>query len=72
MNIDKLTENDVTLIRQIKAAERRKAVFFKPAPRVRRPWMGTLNWERHKKKQAAKRKAHNIIAHKSRAAQHRA
>lgn len=45
---------------------------YTPRPRVRRPWLGSLNWERRKAKLAKKRKAWNIQARKTRKAQRRA
>lgn len=43
-----------------------------PYVRIRRPWLGTLNWERHKRKLAAKRRAANKVARQTRKAQRRA
>lgn len=63
----------------IAAAQLRNAMMddakrraFTPRPRMRRPWLGTLNWERHKRKMANKRRAHNRMAHHTRTAQRRA
>lgn len=71
----KLTQQDRDILKQIRAAQAVQAkgrAPYKPRPRVRRPWLGTLNWERHKAKQASKRKARNIQARKTRKAQRRA
>ena len=63
------------IIEQIRAAQAggaRDREPFRPGQRVRRPWLGTLNWERHKAKLARKRRAGNIQARKTRKAQRRA
>lgn len=52
------------------AAARRSA--YKPHPRIRHPWLGTLNWERHKHKRAKKRYFANKVARQTRKAQRRA
>ena len=51
------------------AAKRR---FTTPYVRIRRPWLGTLNWEKHKARLAKKRKARNKAARMTRRAQRRA
>ena len=51
------------------AAKRRHTT---PYVRIRRPWLGTLNWERHKRKLANKRRAANKVARQTRRAQRRA
>ena len=63
----------------IAAAQRRNAMMddakrraFTPRPRLRRPWLGALNWERHKRKLANKRRAHNQMAKQARKTQRRA
>ena len=43
-----------------------------PYVRIRRPWLGTLNWEKHKARLAKKRKARNKVARMTRRAQRRA
>lgn len=75
MITEKMTQQDRDIIEQIKAVQAMNAKGrkpFRPRPRVRRPWLGTLNWERHKAKLAKKRKARNIQARKTRKAQRRA
>lgn len=77
MHTGKITDQDIQLIKMLKAADdaeerKRKPAEFKPAPRIRDPWKGALNWKRHKAKQAGKRKARNVAARKSRKAQRRA
>ena len=54
------------------ADKRRARNAFKPRPRIHRPWLGALNWERHKKKLADKRRAANKVARQTRRAQRRA
>ena len=44
---------------------------FTPRMRIRRPWLGVLNWERHKHKMAHKRYIHNRMATQTRTAQRR-
>lgn len=51
------------------AAKRRHTT---PYVRIRRPWLGTLNWERHERKLANKRRAANKVARQTRRAQRRA
>ena len=53
-----------------KEAEKRRHTT--PYVRIRRPWLGTLNWERHKRKLANQRRAHNRMARQTRRAQRRA
>lgn len=64
--IDKLD-----LVRQLKTT-RQEQRPFEPAPRVRQPWRGTLNWEKHKAKQAKKRRDANRRGKRTRKAQRRA
>jgi hypothetical protein len=51
------------------AAKRRHTT---PHVRIRRPWLGTLNWEHHNRKMANKRRAANKVARQTRRAQRRA
>ena len=53
-----------------KEAEKRRHTT--PYVRILRPWLGTLNWERHKRKLANQRRAHNRMARQTRRAQRRA
>lgn len=55
-----------------KPNERMSKEPWKPRIRKKRPYLGTLNWERHKAKLTAKRKAANRAARETRRAQHRA
>lgn len=71
----KMTQQDKDIIEQIRDMQAMNAKGrepFKPRPRIRRPWLGTLNWESHKAKLARKRRAGNIQARKTRKAQRRA
>lgn len=67
---------NIEIIKQIQAAEssgrKKEPAKFVPAPRVRHPWLGTLNWKRHKDRLAARRKAANKRARQTRKAQRRA
>jgi len=67
---------NIEVIKQIQAAEnsgrKKEPAKFEPAPRVRHPWLGTLNWEGHKDRLAARRKAANKRARQTRKAQRRA
>ena len=56
-------------LREAMKDEAAKREAFKPAPRIRRPWLGTLNWERHKRKMERKRRAANKLARQTRKAQ---
>ncbi len=42
---------------------------FKPAPRIRRPALGWMNWEKHKRKLEHRRKAANRTARRTRRTQ---
>ncbi len=67
-------QQDRDIIEQIRTAQAggaRDREPFKPGSRVRRPRLGTLNWERHKVKLARKRRAGNIQGRKTRKAQRR-
>ena len=74
MSTGKMTEQerDILFAQLRKATGDSKPREYTPRPRVRRPWLGTLNWERSKAKRAARRKARNIQARKARKAQRRA
>ena len=67
--LDPIAENK--LINQMKKdfANRRA---FQPRFRISRPWLGALNWEKHKRKLANQRRAHNKMARQTRRAQRRA
>ena len=64
-------KNDPILMAQLRNAmmEDAKRRAFTPRPRIRRPWLGDLNWANHKRKMADKRRAHNRMARQSRKAQ---
>jgi len=66
--------NDPILMAKLRNAmiEDAKRRAFTPRPRIRRPWLGDLNWARHKRKLANKRRAHNQMARQARKAQRRA
>lgn len=64
--IDKLD-----LVREMKATMQEPRPF-KPAPRVRQPWRGALNWKKHKARQAKKRRDANRRGKRTRKAQRRA
>ena len=67
--------NDPILQQRLRNAIQKDAAERKPTTpyvRIRRPWLGTLNWERHKKKLARKRRAANRVARQTRKAQRRA
>ena len=76
MHNGQITDAEIARVKKLKEADERKKAKepkpFVPAPRVRHPWKGTLNWQRHKEKLAAKRKARNIAARRTRKAQRRA
>ena len=71
-----MTQSEIDLIEKLKAAEdsarAKEETKFVPKPRVRQPWQGWANWEKHKEKQAARRKAGNRRARQTRKAQRRA
>ncbi len=59
-------------LRKAIKAEAANREVFKPAPRIRRPWLGSLNWEHHKRKLESMRRAANKQARQTRKAQRRA
>lgn len=67
---------NIEIIKQIQAAEnsgrKKEPAKFEPAPRVRHPWLGTLNWKRHKDRLARKRRDANRRGKRTRKAQRRA
>ena len=68
-------KSDPILLQRIRDSIRKKAAERRPTTpyvRIRRPWLGTLNWERHKKRLARKRRAANKLARQTRKAQRRA
>lgn len=69
-------ERKIETIEKIKAAYnstmKKEPEKFVPAPRVRNPRRGWCQWEKHKAKQAARRKAGNRRARQTRKAQRRA
>ena len=71
----KMTQQDKDIIEQIRDMQAMNAKGrepFKPRPRLRRSWLGTLNRKSHKANLAKKLKARNIQARKTRKAQRRA
>ena len=66
---------DPILIQRLMKAIRKDGAerkFTTPYVRIRRPWLGTLNWERHKRRLANKRRSANKQARMTRKAQRRA
>ena len=67
--LDPITAQRLLSDMRKKPAKRRHTT---PYVRIRRPWLGTANWEKHKRKLANKRRAANKVARQTRRAQRRA